>query len=120
VRGFVDVLSLVLFVDESWGHHVGNVRMTSASTPPDAPQATRVAFLDDDLVVRRVLVAAKDVVIIKGICEASEGLCAMFADSGGDLLLAAPHSRVLDLDELVRDLCTDFGAVVADATISAR
>jgi hypothetical protein len=116
----VDVLSLVLFVDESWGHHVGNVRMTSAPTPPEAPQATRVAFLDDDLVVRRVLVAAKDVVIIKGICEASEGLCAMFADSGGDLLLAAPHSRVLDLDELVRDLCTDFGAVVADATIAAK
>jgi hypothetical protein len=44
----------------------------------------------------------------------------MFADSGGDLLLAAPRSRVLDLDELVRDLCTDFGAVVADATVAAK
>jgi hypothetical protein len=94
--------------------------MTSASIPSKHEQATRTAFLDDDLVVRRVLVAAKDVVIIKGICEASEGLCAMFADSGGDLLLAAPHSRELDLDELVRDLCTDFGAVVADATVAAR
>jgi hypothetical protein len=73
-----------------------------------------MTFLDADLVVRRVLVQAKDVVFVKGICEASEGLCAMFADGGGDLLLAAPHSRAHDLDELVRDLCTDFGAVVAD------
>lgn len=79
-----------------------------------------MAFLDADLVVRRVLVQAKDVVIIKGICEASEGLCAMFADRGGDLLLAAPHSRTRDLDELVSDLCTDFGAVVANVESGDR
>lgn len=92
---------------------MGNVRKTSVpAVSPPAP-ATQVAFLDADLVVRRVMVQAKDVVIVKGICEASEGLCAMFADRGGDLLLAAPHSRTSDLDELVRDLCADFGAVVA-------
>lgn len=75
-----------------------------------------MTFIDADLVVRRVLVQAKDVVLVKGICEASEGLCAMFADRGGDLLLAAPHSRSQDLDELVRDLCADFGAVVAEVS----
>jgi hypothetical protein len=59
-----------------------------------------------------VTVNARDVVIVKGICEASEGLCAMFAESGGDLVLAAPRSRARELDELVRDLEVDFGATV--------
>jgi hypothetical protein len=66
------------------------------------------------LIERRVRVAAHDVVLIKGICEASEGLCAMFAERGGDLILSASRSRARELDELVRDLCTDFGAVVED------
>jgi hypothetical protein len=63
------------------------------------------------LVERRVRVARRHVVFVKGICEASEGLCAMFAESGGDLILCAPVSRARELDELVRDLCVDFGAV---------
>jgi hypothetical protein len=65
-----------------------------------------------ELVERRVTVNARDVVFVKGICEASEGLCAMFAESGGDLVLAASRSRERELDELVRDLETDFGARV--------
>jgi hypothetical protein len=65
-----------------------------------------------ELVERRLLVRAKDVVLVKGICEASEGLCAMFAERGGDLVLAAPRSRARELDELVRDLETDFGATI--------
>jgi hypothetical protein len=64
------------------------------------------------LIERRVRVAAEDVVLIKGICEASEGLCAMFAERGGDLVLCAPRSRAHDLDELVRDLVVDFAAEV--------
>jgi hypothetical protein len=66
------------------------------------------------LIERRVRVLARDVVLIKGICEASEGLCAMFAERGGDLILSAPTSRARELDELVRDLCIDFGAVADD------
>jgi hypothetical protein len=69
---------------------------------------------DEPLIERRVRVAARDVVLIKGICEASEGLCAMFAERGGDLILSAPRSRARELDELVADLCVDFGAVVED------
>jgi hypothetical protein len=65
-----------------------------------------------ELVERRVTVKARDVVLVKGICEASEGLCAMFAERGGDLVLAAPRSRARELDELVRDLEADFGATV--------
>lgn len=65
-----------------------------------------------EIVERRVRVAARDVVLVKGICEASEGLCAMFAESGGDLILAAPASRARELDELVHDLRKDFGALI--------
>jgi hypothetical protein len=76
-----------------------------------APQ-TEGRTTDAELVERRVSVKARDVVLVKGICEASEGLCAMFAESGGDLVLAAPRSRARELDELVRDLEVDFDATV--------
>jgi hypothetical protein len=61
--------------------------------------------------LRKIRVRAIDVVLVKGICEASEGLCGMFAEQGGDLVLAAPRSRARDLDELVADLVSDFSAV---------
>ncbi len=70
----------------------------------------------EPLVERNVRVAARDVVFIKGICEASEGLCAMFAERGGDLVLSAPASRARELDDLVRDLKIDFGAEVDPET----
>ncbi|HEY3500392.1 MAG TPA: hypothetical protein VGK73_37125 [Polyangiaceae bacterium] len=80
-------------------------------SPSDVPpQGNDLAL--DEIVLRKIRVQAIDVVIIKGICEASEGLCAMFAEHGGDLVLAAPRSRERDLDELVADFVVDFGAVV--------
>jgi hypothetical protein len=79
--------------------------MKVTSEPPNlAPSAT------SDVILRRVRVAARDVVLIKGICEASEGLCAMFAERGGDLVLSAPASRERELDDLVEDLRKDFNA----------
>jgi hypothetical protein len=85
--------------------------VSGTSLGSDASPAERLAAVAE-LVERRVTVNARDVVFVKGICEASEGLCAMFAESGGDLVLAAPRSRERELDELVRDLETDFGARV--------
>jgi hypothetical protein len=72
--------------------------------------ANKVPAPDEEVVERRVRVAARDVVLIKGICEASEGLCAMFAEHGGDLVLSASRSREKELDELVQDLRVDFAA----------
>ena len=72
------------------------------------------------MVVRRVVVRAKDVVFLKGIVEASEGLAQVFAESGGDLTIAAPADRERELDALVDDLCAELGAMrVADAPESA-
>ena len=65
-----------------------------------------------ELVTRNVRVRARDVVYVKGIFEASEGLGALFAERGGDLVIAAHPSRVAELDELLADLADEIGALV--------
>jgi hypothetical protein len=69
-------------------------------------------LVDGDLVVYRLLVQSADVVFVKGIFEASDGLCCMFAEKGGDLLIAAPHARDQELVELLNDLVLELGAVL--------
>jgi hypothetical protein len=69
-------------------------------------------LVDDDLVLHRLLVRNADVVFVKGIFEASDGLCCMFAEKGGDLLIAAPRGRDAELEELLRDLVSELGAVL--------
>jgi hypothetical protein len=61
------------------------------------------------MVVRRVLATARDVVFLKGIIEASEGLAQVFAVSGGELSIASPADRAQELDALVDDLCVELG-----------
>lgn len=55
----------------------------------------------------------KDVVFVKGIFEASEGLGALFAERGGELIISAPLSRERELDELLADLERELMAVVS-------
>ncbi len=71
-------------------------------------------FVGDGMVTRRLVVRAKDVVFVKGIVEASEGLAQLFAEKGGDIVLAAPSARAEELDRLVLDLVRDVGAMLAD------
>jgi hypothetical protein len=68
------------------------------------------------LVSRRLVVRAKDVVFVKGVVEAHDGLAHVFAERGGDLTIAAPADRQAELDELVRDLAAQLGGIVADAS----
>jgi hypothetical protein len=53
-------------------------------------------------------------VFVKGIFEASEGLCAMFAERGGDLTVVAPASRAAELDVVLRDLVAELHGVLDD------
>jgi hypothetical protein len=69
-------------------------------------------LIDDDLVTRSVRVVACEVVFFKSILEASQGLGAVFAEQGGDLVVAAPLSREAELDELLDDLAAELDAVV--------
>lgn len=71
------------------------------------------ALFDHDLVCRKVLVRNQDVVFVKGIFEASEGLGVLFAERGGELIIAAPLSRERELDELLRDLTHELHAEVS-------
>jgi len=72
-------------------------------------------LLDDGLIVRRLSVKNEDVVYVKGIFEASEGLCAMFAERGGDLTIVAPVSRARELDVVLSDLALELeGTLHAD------
>lgn len=73
------------------------------STPP---------LLGEGLVARRVVVARRDVALFKAICDASEGLGIVFAERGGDLVVATPCSRATELDELLADLSVDLGVDV--------
>jgi hypothetical protein len=56
------------------------------------------------MITRTLVVRAVDVVFVKGIVEASEGLAQVFAEHGGDLTLAAPEGREAELDELLAEL----------------
>ena len=69
-------------------------------------------LLDDELIVRRLRVKNEDVVFVKGIFEASEGLCALFAERGGDLTLLAPLARAEELDAVLNDLALELSGVL--------
>ncbi|HEY4016206.1 MAG TPA: hypothetical protein VGM06_22880 [Polyangiaceae bacterium] len=64
--------------------------------------------IGDEMVVRRILMEAREVVFFKGIVEAHEGLAAVFAERGGELTLAAPDSRGAELDAILLELSREI------------
>ncbi len=62
------------------------------------------------MVARELTVSPPDVVFVKGLIEASEGIGALFAESGGDLTIVAPESRWAEMTELLADLEIEIGA----------
>lgn len=63
------------------------------------------------MVTRRVRIHSREVVFLKGIVEALDGIAQVFAERGGDLTLASPADRERELDDLVDDLCRELGAI---------
>ena len=74
-----------------------------------------IAGLGAGMSTRRLVVRAKDVVFVKGVIEAHDGLAHVFAESGGDLVIAAATGRERELDELVADLALELGGIVGGA-----
>jgi hypothetical protein len=66
-------------------------------------------FVGPGMVTRELVVRACDVVFVKGIVEASEGIAQVFAEHGGDLTLASPADRAVELDALVAELAHAVG-----------
>lgn len=62
------------------------------------------SFLGPRLTIRKLTVLPKDVVFVKAIIQASDGLCCLFSDGGGNLILAAAEDRAADLQLLADDL----------------
>ena len=72
------------------------------------------SLLGPELARRRVRIQPRDIVFLKGVFEASEGVGLMFAECRGTLILAAPRSRVRELDEVIRDLVDELDGMVVD------
>jgi hypothetical protein len=66
------------------------------------------------LIFRKLRVSAREVVFVKGVIEASEGLAVVFAESGGDLTIATLPDRAEELDEILRDLEREVDSLVRD------
>lgn len=60
------------------------------------------------MVVRRMSVAPSEVVFVKGIVEASDGVAAVFAESGGEISIVSPIGREAELAELLHDLSLEI------------
>lgn len=60
------------------------------------------------MVTRAITVAPRDVVLVRAFLEARDGLGLMFAERGGDLILAAPTCLARDLDDFLDDLSEEI------------
>lgn len=76
--------------------------------PKEKPRAV-APLLGEGLVSRSVVVPAKEVVYLKGILEAHEGLAQVFAEAGGDLIIATTESQADELDALLPQLLAEVG-----------
>lgn len=61
------------------------------------------------MLVQKLSVRPSDVVFVKGIIEASEGIANIFAERGGELTIAAPIGRGAELTELLADIAREVG-----------
>ena len=56
---------------------------------------------ESGLVERRIVVPSEDAIVVKALVEAYEGVACVFGETGGDLTIAAPADRVLELDAML-------------------
>ncbi len=64
----------------------------------------REQFVDPTHVTRRVVVAVEQVVYVRAILEANNGVAAVYSESGGDLTLVTSPCRLAELEQLLGDL----------------
>jgi hypothetical protein len=86
----------------------GKAKERGAPRAPGAGTKSVAPCIGPGMVVRRVLSPSHEVVFVKGIIEALEGLAQVFAERGGELTIAAPSDRARELDAVVDDLCAEL------------
>lgn len=67
------------------------------------------AFLDPQFVLRRFATRAPDMVYVRGVIEASEGIGIPFSMAGGEVTIATFAPRAAELDALLEDLRIELG-----------
>lgn len=70
-----------------------------------------LAGIGEGMISRRLVVRARDVVFVKGVVEAHDGLAHVFAETGGELTIAAAAGRAAELDGLVDDLASELSGI---------
>jgi hypothetical protein len=88
----------------------GPARRSQPAGPERRRRGLPIAETSAGMRVFHVRVQPPDVVYLKSILEASEGLGAIFAERGGDLVVAAPHERGEALAELLADVALEIQA----------
>ncbi len=63
------------------------------------------------MTVRSLTVQRKHEAFVKGIAQASDGLCCVFSVGAGRLLFAAAKDRAADLNDLVNELEMELSEV---------
>lgn len=66
------------------------------------------------LTTRRLRVHDADVVLLRAIVEAYEGLAVFYGDGSGLIALSAPEGRAHELDQLVDDLTREISMTPVD------
>ena len=61
-------------------------------------------LLDSEMAVRSITIQPRHEAFVKGVAQASDGLCCVFSAGPGKLLFVAPRDRAADLSVLVDDL----------------
>ncbi len=71
-------------------------------------------FIGPEMASFRVRMPAPQVVFLKGILEAHDGLAQLYSEGGGELCIACPCDREAELASLLHELCTDIpGMLIA-------
>lgn len=70
----------------------------------------REQFVDPTHVTRRIVVAVEEVVYVRAILEASNGVAAAYSESGGDITLVTSDCRLAELEQLLLDLKCELGS----------
>lgn len=82
-------------------------RTSQACYSPGVPAPI---LIDANLVTRTLDCELRDVVYVKSIAMAYDGLCCLFAEKRGAVRLVAPKGREAELDRLVNDLHDELAA----------
>jgi hypothetical protein len=67
-------------------------------------------WAEADLEARRIVLPKAEVVYVRGILEASDGVAFLLAVKGGDVTIVGSKSRRRELDEILADLRAELGS----------